>query len=204
MTLRAPIALAAVALFALGGCSSGDKNAQAGESPAPVVTSVAESPAGEPSPSVSPSPAIEFTVDGGGPYVIGAKLADLQGQNLLIDVATGAETCPQNTTAKGTGTWAGVQVAFRPDGKLYMAVNRSKTIPTPSGAWIGMTLAAIQSIYGTIGQQLDGGGGVAYLVTTDSGRGLLFDFDQNKKVMTMIAGDAKYLKSSYLGGSDFC
>ena len=202
MTLRAPLVLVA-ALLALGACSSNDKTTDAG-SPAPVVSTVIDSPSADASPTSSPTPANEFTVDGAGPYLIGAKLADLQGQDLLADVATGSETCPQNTTAKGTGTWADLQMSFRPDGKLYLVVNRSKTIPTPSGAWVGMTLAAIQSIYGTIGQQLDGGGGVAYLVNTDSGRGMLFDFDQNKKVITMIAGDSAYLKSSYLGGTDFC
>jgi hypothetical protein len=96
-------------------------------------------------------------------------------------------------------------VSARPDGKIYLVVNRSATIPTPSGAWLGNTLAALQSIYGTIGEELNQGGSTAYLVKTTSGRGILFDLDPGtKKVITMIAGDAAYLKSSYLGGTDYC
>ena len=56
---------------------------------------------------------------------MGKKLTDLQAANQLAEVATGAETCPQNTTARGTGVWTDVRLSFRPDGKLYMAVNRS-------------------------------------------------------------------------------
>ncbi|MEV4412346.1 hypothetical protein [Catellatospora sp. NPDC049609] len=199
MLRRALLPLLAVALLA--GCGDDPKPPSA--EPSAVTSLPAEaSPSAPPSPSASPSPAINFTVDGAGPYAVGAKLADLQGAGLLADVATGAETCPANTTAAGTGVWQDVRLQFRPDGALYLVVNRSKTIPTPSGAWLGMSLAALDSIYGNLGQELSGG--KAYLVTTTSGRGILFDLDDKKKVMAMIAGDAAYLKSSYEGGTDFC
>ncbi|MBB5868149.1 hypothetical protein F4553_001528 [Allocatelliglobosispora scoriae] len=196
--------VAVILVLAVAGCS---KDADPAATPTTgTSTSVDPTDAASPSTAASPSSdAVVFTVDGGGPYEIGATLTSLKDKNLLDAVSTTNELCPTNTYAKGTGDWKDLNLSFRPDGKLYMAVNRSAKIPTPSGAWLGMTMAAIQSIYGTIGKQLDGGGGaVAFLVTTDTGQGLLFDFDQKKKVMSMIAGDATYLKDSYLGGTDFC
>lgn len=164
----------------------------------------ASAPSDEPSPSAAPA-ANHFTVDGTGPYQLGAKLADLQAAGQVVEVNTGGEVCSANTRARGTGEWTDVRMSFRPDGKIYIVVNRSTSIPTPSGAWLGMSLAALQSIYGTIGEELTVGSATAYLVTTDSGRAILFDLDMtSKKVISMIAGDAGYLKSSFLGGTDYC
>jgi hypothetical protein len=188
------------ALLAVAGCSEDKAPPQAGETALPTASASAEAPA---SPSASPSPAINFTVDGAGPYQLGATLTALQTAGQIAEAGV-PETCPMNTNAKGTGVWKDINLSFRPDGKLHLVVNRSKDIPTPSGAWIGMTLASLSSIYGNLGEELALGPNTAYLVTTNSGRGMLFDLDPSKKVFTMIAGDAKYLKDSYLGGTDFC
>ena len=201
--------LAVAALLSVGaGCDSKEPAPLAKPSAPSSAGPVADPSAGpQPSTSASGTPASpnHFTVDGTGVYQLGAKLADLQTAGQLADVKSGAETCAQNTTAKGTGAWSDVRVSARPDGKIYLVVNRSATIPTPSGAWLGNTLAALQSIYGTIGEELTKGGSTAYLVKTTSGRGILFDLDPGtKKVIAMIAGDATYLKSSYLGGTDYC
>ncbi|HZM79304.1 MAG TPA: hypothetical protein VFC19_26535 [Candidatus Limnocylindrales bacterium] len=206
MKLVGLLAVAAL-LTVAAGCDS--------KEPAPVAKPSAPSSAGAVDPSAEPQPSTSasgtpaspnhFTVDGTGVYQIGAKLADLQTAGQLADVKTGAATCAQNTTARGTGAWSDVRVSARPDGKIYLVVNRSTTIPTPSGAWLNMTLAALQSIYGSIGEELTLGNAKAYLVKTTSGRGILFDLDPGtKKVIAMIAGDAAYLKSSYLGGTDYC
>ncbi|MFC7247172.1 hypothetical protein ACFQO7_32260 [Catellatospora aurea] len=205
MLRRVCLALLPVLTVAvLAGCGDDDPAPTTPSPSAQASVSAEASPSAATSPaaSPSPSPAINFTVDGAGPYTIGANLEALKAGGILDKVATGAETCPVNTTASGTGVWKDIQLQFRPDGVLYLVVNRSKTIPTPSGARLGMTLAAVSSIYGNLGKELNGG--AAYLVTTTSGRGILFDLDQNKKVFAMIAGDAAYLKSSYEGGTDFC
>jgi hypothetical protein len=208
MKLVGLLAVAAL-LTVAAGCDSKEPS-PAFKPPASSSAGASAEPSAGPPPSTSASgiPAAspnQFSVDGTGVYQIGAKLADLQTAGQLADVKTGAETCAQNTTAKGTGAWAEVRVSARPDGKIYLVVNRSSTIPTPSGAWLGMTLAALQSIYGSIGEELAQGNAKAYLVTTTSGRGILFDLDPGtKKVTAMIAGDAAYLKSSYLGGTDYC
>lgn len=174
--------------------------------------SAAASGSASPAPSASADPSaspvnglIEFTVDGAGPYQLGATLTALQTEAGLEEVKTGGATCPENTTAKGKGVWKDIQLQFRKDGSLYLLINRSASVPTPSGAWLGSTLAQLKTIYAKVpGQELKHGTASAYLVTTTSGRGVLFDLGTGQKVMTMIAGDAAYLKSSYVGGTDFC
>ena len=144
-------------------------------------------------------------MDGAGPYLLGKTLTELQAGPGLAEVATGAATCPENTTAVGTGTWSDVQLSFRKDGKLFLLVNRSPAIPTPSGAWLGSTLADLKKIYaGVTKQELKQGTDSALLVQTIGGRGILFDLDEGKRVATMIAGDATYLRATYTGGADWC
>jgi hypothetical protein len=192
-----------VVLFAAAGCS---------KDPAPTPTAAPESATQSPTPEATAGPGptatvtaeLAFSVDGTGPYLLGAKLSALQSAGQLDEVKTGGETCAQNTTARGKDRWKDVRLSFKPDGTLYILVNRSTAIPTPSGAYLGNTLAALQSIYGGLGEELTLGGHVAYLVTTTSGRGILFDLDARKKVMAMIAGEAGYLKSSFMAGTDYC
>jgi hypothetical protein len=193
----------AVVLLAAAGCGS-DKKPPA-TPPAKATGATPAASGASATPSGSPAALIEFTVDGAGPYQLGTTLASLQATKNLDEVATGGQVCPQNTTARGTGTWKDIRLSFRSDGKLYLAVNRSTSIPTPSGAWLGTTLAQLKSIYaGVSGEELAHGAGGGYLVTTLSGRGILFDLDANKKVISMTAGDSAPLKASYLGGTDFC
>lgn len=198
--------LIAVLLLAVAGCGSDPPPpANANQTSAPPSAGASGSAAPSVTPSVSASELIEFTVDGAGPYKLGTALASLQAANQLAEVSTGGEVCPQNTFARGTGIWSDIRLSFRPDGKLYLAVNRSASIPTPSGAWLGTSLNELKTIYNAIpGQELSQGPGSAYLVTTLSGRGILFDLDDAKRVRSMIAGESQYLKSSYTGGTDFC
>jgi hypothetical protein len=41
-------------------------------------------------------------------------------------------------------------------------------------------------------------------VQTLGGGGILFDLDPAKKVVSMAAADAGYLRSTYTAGTDFC
>jgi hypothetical protein len=195
---------------ALAGCKKDSPTAApstaASSAGASASPSAAPNPSGSTDPSASPgADVIEFTVDGAGPYQLGATLTALQAEAGLDEVKTGGATCPENTTARGKGAWKDVQLQFRKDGTLYLAINRSAQIPTPSGAWLGSTLTELKTIYAKVpGQELKQGTRTAYLVTTTSGRGVLFDLGTGAKVVTMIAGDAAYLKSSYSGGTDFC
>jgi hypothetical protein len=188
------------AALLLGGCGSDPPASQ------PSTTAGSPQPSGTAagSPSPSASALIEFTVDGAGPYALGETLTALQSGAGLEEVTASKDVCPGNTTARGTGVWRDVHLSFRNDGELYMLVNRSPNIPTPSGAWLGTSLAELKTIYARVpGKELRNGPATAYLVTTLSGRGILFDLD-NGKVVAMVASEADYLRNSYEGGTDFC
>jgi hypothetical protein len=170
-------------------------------SPSPAASAVGDGSA-QPSPSRMP---IEFTVDGAGPYQLGTTLSALQSGVGLDNVKTGGQPCPNNTTAQGKNVWQDIQLQFHQDGTLYLTINRSTNIPTPSGAWVGSSLAELKKIYAKIpGQEVKKGNAVAYLVPTSSGRGVLFQLDSGQKVTAMLAGEAAFLKSSFTGGTNFC
>jgi len=196
-------------VLALSGCSKDGKKqpppqpglsggGSASTSPSPTTSD-------SPTPSESPEEVIEFSVDGAGPYLIGSTLTELQSSAGLDEVKTGGATCPQNTTARGTGTWHDVYLSFHPDGALYLLVNRSPAIPTPSGAYLGTPASQLKTIYAGIpGVDLSAGTTKAFLVTTISGRGILFTLDATGAVYTMAAADSAYLKTSFTKGTDFC
>jgi hypothetical protein len=200
--IRLVIVLGLIAVT-VGAC--GKKQPQSAPPPATTGTTATATPTASGTPTGTPGPVIEFSVDGAGPYLLGAKLADLQAAGQLDEVAKGGDPCPANTTAKGKGTWADVYLSFRPDGVLYIAINRSTSIPTPSGAWLGSSLTELKRIYaGVPGQDLRRGTASAYLVSTLSGRGILFELDPSQRVTTMTAGETVFLRSSFTGGSNFC
>jgi hypothetical protein len=132
-------------------------------------------------------------------------LSALQASPGLGEVKAGGDPCPENTTAKGTGVWNGVQLSFHKDGTLYLAVNKSPSVPTPSGAWLGTTLAQLKTIYaGVTGEDLARGTSKAFLVSTLSGRAILFDLDPGQRVIAMTAADAGFLRTGYQAGGNFC
>lgn len=201
---RTGLLLAVTLLFAAG-CGSDAPPTNSAATPTKTTPSTSGSASPSTTPTTSAGSLIEFTVDGAGPYLLGKTLTELQATPGLADVKTGGETCPENTTATGTGVWADVRLSFRKDGKLYLAVNRSPGIPTPSGAWLGTTLADLKKIYaGVTTQELKQGTHVGFLVVTITGRAILFDLDEGQRVMAMISGDSSFLRTSFTGGTDFC
>jgi hypothetical protein len=196
--------LAVTALLATTALSCGKKEPTSAP-PVSTPRTIGATPSGSATPSGTPTAVVEFSVDGAGPYLLGASLTELQGANLLAEVAKGSGACPQNTTAQGTGTFGDVHLSFRADGKLYLLINRSTSVPTPSGAWLGTTLTELKKIYAGIpGQELRRGTNSAYLVSTLSGRGILFDLDPTQRVIAMTAGETGFLRTNYTGGTDFC
>ncbi len=200
-------AVAIVGLVTLPACGSKKPKEAAPAASAPSLNASAGAsapPTAAPSGSSSPAAGIEFTVDGAGPYQIGDKLTDLQATPGLASV-TSDKNCPNNTTAQGTGTWAGVQFSFHQDGSLYLAVNRSPSIPTPSGAYLGTNVTQLKTIYAQVQtEQLTAGKTQAFLVTTLSGRGILFNLNAQGAVTSMAAGDSSFLKTSFQGATNFC
>jgi hypothetical protein len=164
-------------------------------------------PAGSPSASVSASPAlaVEFTVDGAGPYQLGTTLSALQATASVSGVTAGGQPCPDDTVAQATAPFEGIQLRFHKDGNLYLEVNKSPAVPTPSGAWLGTTHDQLKTIYAAVpGEDLAHGTATAFLVTTLTGRAILFQLDAGQKVTAMVAGDGDYLKATYQAGAEFC
>jgi hypothetical protein len=202
-------AVLVVILLAVGasGCGSHKSPATPVAAPAPSGSAAGQASSAAASTSPSPSPVlVEFTVDGIGPYQLGASLTALKASPGLDATTTGGQNCPEDTVARGTGDWKDVQLRFHSDGTLFLAVNRSTSIPTPSGAWLGTTLAQLKTIYASVpAESLSRGTAAAFLVTTQSGRGILFDLNGSQQVTDMIAGDGTYLKATYLSGAaDYC
>jgi hypothetical protein len=193
-----------VAAVALAGCTK--KAATGTPPPTGSDTTTGTDTTDSPSPGVSETPSnlFEFTVDGAGPYQLGESLTSLRAAG-LDQILSGAAPCPQNTTAHGSGKWKDVTLSFHSDGIVYLVTNKGIDLPTPSGAFLGTPLAQLKKIYaGITGQDLTSGTNAAYLVTTLSGRGILFELDPSKSVSVMRAGDGTYLKAAYLGGGKFC
>lgn len=206
-TIAVPLLAAALTLVtACGGESPEASPTSASPTDPGTTTTTGGTPTATtaaPDPTTDP---LTFTVDGVGPYQVGVTLDSLQGAGLLDEVSTGAETCSANTTARGTVEFTDVRLSFRPDGKLYIVTNRSPAIETASGAALGATLAELNTIYASAThEELGDGFYSAFLVRAGSaGRGILFNLGSDDSVFTMTAGDADYLRSSYVDGTDFC
>jgi hypothetical protein len=208
ITLLAPVALAVT--LGAAGC-----NLLGSDSPDPDPTGTA-SATGSADPSASPTvsgsatptgsatPLVEFTTDGAGPYQLNKGLTELQA-NPGLEQVTPNSACPGNMTARGSGVWRDVVLHFRPDGRLYLLENRSQAIPTPSGAYLGTTLADLKTIYtGLVTQELTRGSTAAFFVQTLGGRGILFQLNANKQVDIMYAGDGTFLRSTFTVSGNFC
>jgi hypothetical protein len=203
-------AVIVVTLFAAGvsGCGSHKQGGSFVAAPTSSGSAAGQA-SSTASASASPSPSavlIEFTVDGIGPYQLGASLDALKTTPGLGGITTGGPNCPDDTLAQGTGDLTDVQLRFHKDGTLFLTINRSTSIPTPSGAWLGTPLAQLKTIYATVpGESLTRGSATAFLVTTQSGRAILFDLSPSQTVTDMLAGDGGYLKATYLSGApDYC
>jgi hypothetical protein len=189
-------------LLAVAGCGKGSPSSA--PPPAHGPTSSGSSPSASTSPSSSAAP-VEFTVDGAGPYTLGAKLTDLQAAGRLDNVTHGSTTCSDIITAQGTAPYAGVQMSFHSDNTLYALTNTDPGLPTPSGAYIGTNVADLKKIYAqTTNETLNHGTDQAFLVITISGRGILFVLNSVQTVSSMMAGDAGYLRLNFVNGTPFC
>lgn len=196
-----------ITLLAATGCGSRKPSSSPPRTAGSPSASAPSAGSASASPSASPSAALdEFTVDGVGPYQLGGSLTALKSSPGLDGVTQGGTTCPDNTVARGIGAWKDVQLRFRKDGSLFLEVNKSTSIPTPSGAWLGTPVAQLRTIYAAVpGEDLTRANGAAFLVTTQSGRAILFDLGPSQLVTDMIAGDGPYLKATFLSGAaDYC
>jgi hypothetical protein len=189
-------------LVVLGGCDYTEPAVKLSTSPAPV--SITTAPA---TPGVRPSESVVFTVDGIGPYQIGADFNRLKADGLLASVVLGSQACgDDHRSAHGVQPYQDIWISAKgPNAEIYVVVNGSNVLGTPSGFKAGSALSDLKTAYGAAGEELSYKTKAGYLVKAPSGNGLLFDLDvSSKKVNDVIAGNAAYLKESFLFEADYC
>jgi hypothetical protein len=205
---RPAATLAALSLvLALTGCHGSPAPATqppTGSAPTSAATaSPSPNPSRTPTPTAPPTdPAVVFAADGIGGYSIGSALSDLTASGLVAAVADSA-SCQDAKTADTAGAYAGkVSLTFR-SGRLSAIHTASTMYVTPSGAKVGMTLSALQGVYGNRGMVITGQlGNKAYSVRVPAtALGLVFFLDQtNTTVASMSGGDAQPLEDAVRTG----
>ena len=197
------LALALAAALSLAACHGSPPPSGPGPTGSPAAG--ATTPVGSPSASRTPAPTapptdpvVVFAADGIGGYRIGSELSDLIATHLITNAADSA-SCTDAKTADTTGAYAGkVSLTFRAS-KLSAIHTNSTAYVTPSGAKVGMTLTALQGIYGTRGTVITGQlGNKAYSVRVPATQlGLVFFLDQsNTTVASMSGGVAQPLEDA--------
>lgn len=211
---RRLIALVALAT-AIAACSQGVGSLGAPTASQTAVPSLAQvSPDPTPSPTSSstatPSPtkpatdpAIVLAADGIGPYVIGARLSDLQSRGLVTNIEPSFHCDGSWQGAGATGRYAGQLTVTFYLGRLIDMHTDSTELVTPSGARVGMPLTELQRIYGSRGTLITGtSGNQAFSVRVpDTALGIVFYLDEtNRKAQSMSAGGVERLEIAAVVG----
>ena len=136
-----------------------------------------------------------FAADGIGPYVVGARLADLEAQGLVSNVEPSFHCDDEWEHAQATGRYAGhLHLSFYL-GRLTDVQTASDEFVTPSGARVGMSLAELRDIYGKRGILIDDNSAFqAFSVHVPDDLGIVFFLDEaNTTVRSMSAGEVERL-----------
>jgi hypothetical protein len=163
-----------------------------------TVPSASPAPSSIPTPSPAASatepttdPATVLAADGIGPYVIGARMTELQSRDLLTNIAPSFNCEDSFQNAEATGRYADeLSIAFN-SGRLTDVGTESTDLVTPSGARVGMLLTELQSLYGSRGTLITGvSGNQAFSVhVPGTVLGIVFYLDEtNTKARSMRAG----------------
>ncbi|WP_428966590.1 hypothetical protein [Micromonospora fluostatini] len=104
-----------------------------------------------------------LSVQGAGPYLVGARLDQLTAAG-LIDWT--APVCGTVVDAGATGEWAGVILLTFQNGRLVAIGTATAPPRSPAGAAVGMSFDHLETIYGPRGALIgnDAGTATAYLV----------------------------------------
>ena len=148
-------------------------------------------------------PATVLAADGIGPYVIGARMSDLQSQALITNIEPSFNCDDLWQHAEATGRYAHELVVTFYLGRLIDIGTDSTDLVTPSGARVGMLLADIQSIYGRRGTLITGtSGNQAFSVhVPDTILGIVFYLDAtNTETQSMSAGEVQRLDQTAIVG----
>jgi hypothetical protein len=171
----------------------------------PLATTVPTSSARSlPSPTEpGVDPATVFAANGIGPYVVGARLTNLESRNLVANVEPSFHCDDDWQNAAATGSYADkVTLSFHLD-RLIHAHTNSPELVTPSGARVGMALTELQRIYGTRGTLITGvsGNQAVSVRVPDTTTGIVFFLDSaNASVASMSAGEVRPLEELAING----
>jgi len=218
------LALAAL-VTAIAGCSWGNgglvdaSSASPTVAPSVAVSSPDTSPSGAAppptnvpteSPHATPSsaepavdPATVFAANGIGPYVVGARLSELESQALVRNVEPSFHCDDEWHNAATTGRYADQLTVSFHLGRLIDVDTDSSELVTPSGARVGMSLTELQRIYGKRGTPIIGtSGNQAFSVRVpDTALGIVFFLDEtNTRVRSMSAGEVERLEIAAVVG----
>ena len=208
----------------IAGCSQSEGNRgnapTASQTAVPSLAQNSPDPTTAPSASPSPSsietpsptesathpatdPATVLAADGIGPYVVGARLSELQSQGLITNVEPSFDCDDSWQHAEATGRYADELFVTSFLGRLIDIGTGSTDLVTPSGARVGMLLTEIQRIYGSRGTLITGtSGNQAFSVhVPDTDLGIVFYLDEtNTKVQSMSAGKVQRLDQTAVVG----
>jgi hypothetical protein len=189
---------------------------QIGPDPSPSQPETAQplTPAPTASPTSSPSwmpsptdPAVDaatvFAANGIGPFVVGARMSELQSRGLVEDVGSSFHCDDSWLNASATSPNE-AQLWFNFHfGRLTVISTSSTDLVTPSGARVGMTLTELKGIYGSRGRLIEGWmGNQAFSVRVpDTALGIVFYLDEtNITTLWMGAGEAQPLEELAVHG----
>lgn len=161
-------------------------------STSPISDSIATSSPTEP----AADPATVLAADGIGPYVIGARLSDLQSQTLITNVEPSFHCDDSWQHAEATGRYAGLLTVTFHLGRLIDMHTNSTQLVTSSGARVGMSLTELQSIYGSRGTLItgvNGNHGMSVRVP-DTDLGIVFFLDETETTGSMSGGEVQPLE----------
>jgi hypothetical protein len=184
--------------------------AQNSPDPSPSETATVSSatptsnPIGTPSPNEpSTDPASVLAANGVGPYVVDAKLSELQSRALVTNIEPSFHCDDTWQRAEATGRYDGQLTVTFHLGRLIDLHTNATELVTPSGARVGMPLSELQSIYGSRGTLITGtSGNQAFSVhVPDTTLGIVFYLDEtNTKALSMSAGGVERLEQAAVVG----
>lgn len=166
--------------------------------------SPASSSNGTPSPTESAADlATVLAADGIGPYVIGARMSELQSEALVTNIEPSFNCDDSWQHAEATGRYADELFVTFYLGRLTDIGTDSTDLVTPSGARVGMLLTEVQSIYGSRGTLITGTSGnqAISVHVPDTALGIVFYLDEtNTKTQSMSAGEVQRLEQTAVVG----
>ncbi len=179
------VVLAAVAVAAVGCASPAATTGTSGPGPQPAAAVAAESGPARPAATVDGpestagpgQPKLVMSVDGVGPYKIGARVEQLRKAGLLGELTTLDEKrCRELYRADASGTYSGTfQLVIRHQVLVEIGTaGGDLDLRTREGAGIGMSWPEIRKLYGQRGAMVKDSTGKRGFLVKDGDRVMLF------------------------------